>query len=91
MRFHQGWLTRRRGGHLQENRGLLLDPERLFTPDSTTNVYRVGNACNENHSVALTRPSFCTTASERVYITATDCEIKMDGTKGLQAAGAGGL
>ena len=39
----------------------------------------------------LTRPSFCTTASERVYITATDCEIKMDGTKGLQAAGAGGL
>ncbi len=39
----------------------------------------------------VTRPSFCTTASERVYITATDCEIKMDGTKGLQAAGAGGL
>ena len=39
----------------------------------------------------LTRPSFCTTASERVYITATDCEIKMDGTKGLQAAGTGGL
>ncbi len=39
----------------------------------------------------MTRPSFCTTASERVYITATDCEIKMDGTKGLQAAGAGGL
>ena len=34
---------------------------------------------------------FCTTASEIVYITATDCEIKMDGTKGLQAAGAGGL
>ena len=39
----------------------------------------------------VTRSSFCTTASERVYITATDCEIKMDGTKGLQAAGAGGL
>ena len=41
--------------------------------------------------VAVTGPSFCTTASERVYITAIGCEIGFDGTRGLQAAGAGGL
>jgi len=39
----------------------------------------------------LTSPSFCTTASERVYITANGCEIGFVGTPGLQAAGAGGL
>jgi hypothetical protein len=42
-------------------------------------------------AVILTGPSFCTSCSERVYITATDCEIGLGGTRGLQAAGAGGL
>ena len=40
---------------------------------------------------ALTGPSFCTTASERVYITANGCEIGFVWPQGLQAAGAGGL
>jgi len=39
----------------------------------------------------VTSPSFCTTVNERVYITATDCEIGLGGTSGLQSAGAGGL
>ena len=39
----------------------------------------------------LTSPSFCTTVSERVYITANGCEIEFGGAHGLQAAGAGGL
>ena len=58
-------------------------------PQLQGNTSPIVNAARLNR--LLTRPSFCTTASERVYITATDCEIKMDGTKGLQAAGAGGL
>jgi len=41
--------------------------------------------------IDLTSPCFCTTASERVYITANGCEIGFVGTPGLQAAGAGGL
>jgi hypothetical protein len=32
-------------------------------------------------------PSFCTTANERVYITARACEIELGGIGGLQAAG----
>jgi hypothetical protein len=39
----------------------------------------------------LTSPSFCTKVSERVYITDRACEIEFGGTRGLQAAGAGGL
>ena len=39
----------------------------------------------------VTSPSFCTTANERVYITATGCEIEFGDAHGLQAAGAGGL
>jgi hypothetical protein len=39
----------------------------------------------------MTSPSFCTTASERVYITANGWEIEFVWTQGLQAAGAGGL
>jgi hypothetical protein len=31
----------------------------------------------------MTRPSFCTTSSERVYITASGCEIEFGGTRGL--------
>jgi PAS domain S-box-containing protein len=31
----------------------------------------------------MTRPSFCTTASERVYITASGCETEFGGTMGL--------
>jgi hypothetical protein len=38
----------------------------------------------------VTSPSFCTSSTERVYITALGCEICF-GTQGLQAAGAGGL
>ena len=41
--------------------------------------------------VLLTGPSFCTTANERVYITAMGCELGFGGPRGLQAAGAGGL
>jgi len=33
--------------------------------------------------MSVTRPSFCTTASERVYITASGCEIEFGGTRGL--------
>ena len=40
---------------------------------------------------SLTGPSFCTTVSERVYITAMDCESWLGRSQGLQAAGAGGL
>ncbi len=39
----------------------------------------------------VTRPSFCTSACERVYIIAKGCEIGFGGAQGLQAAGAGGL
>jgi YD repeat-containing protein len=39
----------------------------------------------------VTSPSFCTSCSERVYITAMGCEIGLGGTRGLQATGAGGL
>jgi len=39
----------------------------------------------------MTGPSFCTSSSERVYITAIDCEIEFGGARELQAAGAGGL
>jgi len=42
-------------------------------------------------AVDLTSPSFCTTASERVYITAMSCELGLGGLRGLQATGAGGL
>ena len=45
----------------------------------------------EYESKDVTSPSFCTTVNERVYITASDCEIGFGGTQGLQAAGAGGL
>jgi hypothetical protein len=30
----------------------------------------------ENNVLVMTRPSFCTTASERVYITASGCETE---------------
>jgi hypothetical protein len=36
-------------------------------------------------SVGVTSSSFCTTASERVYITTNGCEIGFVGTPGLQA------
>jgi hypothetical protein len=36
-------------------------------------------------------PSFCTSTDERVYITARACELAFGATRGLQAAGAGGL
>ena len=39
---------------------------------------------------AITCPTFCTTTNGRVYITARACELGFGGTKGLQAAGAGG-
>jgi hypothetical protein len=46
-------------------------------------------SCICNHE--LTGPSFCTSSSERVYITAIGCEIEFGGARELQAAGAGGL
>jgi hypothetical protein len=39
----------------------------------------------------VTCPIFCTTTNERVYITARACELEFGATRGLQAAGAGGL
>ncbi len=42
-------------------------------------------------ATGVTSPSFCTTTNERVYITARACELEFGGTRGLQAAGAGGL
>jgi hypothetical protein len=42
-------------------------------------------------ALGLTSPNFCTSFIERVYITAIGCEIGLGGTRGLQAAGAGGL
>jgi hypothetical protein len=56
---------------------------RGYTALLVTRVLRTKNA--------LTSPSFCTSSSERVYITAMGCEIELGGTRGLQAAGAGGL
>ena len=45
----------------------------------------------KNVHILVTSPSFCTSCSERVYITASGCEIGFGGAQGLQAAGAGGL
>jgi hypothetical protein len=45
----------------------------------------------QQQTAGLTSPTFCTTTSERVYITARACELELSGTMGLQAAGAGGL
>jgi hypothetical protein len=42
-------------------------------------------------SKEMTSLSFCTSCSERVYITAIGCETGLSGARGLQAAGAGGL
>jgi hypothetical protein len=42
-------------------------------------------------ALIVTSPSFCTSCNERVYITASGCEIGFGGAQGLQAAGAGGL
>jgi hypothetical protein len=39
----------------------------------------------------LIGPSFCTTANEKVYITAIGCETEFGGTRGLQAADAGAV
>src|SRR5579862_8328643 len=33
---------------------------------------------------ALTRPTFCTTVNERVYVTASGCEIELGGTERRQ-------
>jgi hypothetical protein len=37
----------------------------------------------ETALIAVDRTDFCTTANERVYITAIGCEIEFDGTRGL--------
>ena len=39
----------------------------------------------------VTSPSFCTSSSERVYITAIGCEIEFGGARDVRVAGAGGL
>jgi predicted RNA methylase len=46
---------------------------------------------NKFECILVTGPSFCTSSSERVYITAIGCEIEFGGARELQAAGAGGL
>ena len=48
-------------------------------------------SCARDGSGDMTSPRFCTSFTERVYITAIGCEIGFGGTKGLRAAGAGGL
>jgi hypothetical protein len=45
----------------------------------------------ERTDLPVTSLSFCTSCSERVYITAIGCETGLSGARGLQAAGAGGL
>lgn len=53
---------------------------------------KVRTICQLQHrAIRKTGPSFCTTANERVYITASGCELEFAGTRGLWAAGAGGL
>jgi hypothetical protein len=42
-----------------------------------------GNQFHLNFQVGVTGWSFCTKASERVYITASGCEIGFGGTRGL--------
>ncbi len=51
----------------------------------------VGKLSTDLNVLVLTSPSFCTSSNERVYITASGCEIGFGGAQGLQAAGAGGL
>ena len=58
---------------------------------STAEVMRTVQAEAARLGVVLTSPSFCTSSSERVYITAIGCEIEFGGARELQAAGAGGL
>jgi DNA-binding response OmpR family regulator len=58
--------------------------------------FTVVSAMRHTHPMAvtvvmMTCPSFCTSSSERVYITAMGCEIEFGGARELQAAGAGGL
>ena len=58
--------------------------------------FTVVSAMRHTHPMAvtvvmMTCPSFCTSSSERVYITALGCEIEFGGARELQAAGAGGL
>ena len=60
--------------------------------DKVSAPYIVRQIAEEFAAVrVVTSPTFCTTTSERVYITARACELELSGTMGLQAAGAGGL
>jgi len=43
-----------------------------------SDLFKLGDARAE-----VTGPSFCTTANERVYITASGCETEFVGTRGL--------
>ena len=78
-------------GDLRHKQGypveMLIEESRLLQVSIFTTLHN-----NVKHlEFSVTSPSFCTTASERVYITANGCEIGFVGTPGLQAAGAGGL
>ena len=44
-----------------------------------------------NRRLGVTRPIFCTSRCERVYMTACGCETILGGGNGIQAPGAGGL
>lgn len=41
--------------------------------------------------LSMSRPGACTRVREGVYITAPGCETEFAGTRGLEAATAGGL
>jgi len=51
-----------------------------------TKVLQIHTKCTD---APVTEPGFCTSCTERVYITAIGCELCF-GTRGLQAARAGG-
>ena len=54
-------------------------------------VKSIAGILGQNPKEDFTCPIFCTTTNERVYITARACELEFGATRGLQAAGAGGL
>ena len=81
MRFLDSPVMSAEQPSLQERSNTMYQRSRIFAR------YQGASFCGD---VQLTRPSFCTTANERVYITARGCETLPGGGYGLLAAGAGG-
>lgn len=77
MKYHPRLAERAQGRHSQRQRG---------KQRSATKYLHHWSPCG-----TVTGQSSCTTADERVYITALGYETVFAGTKGLKAAGAGGL